>query len=355
MANGNDRSAELAASVADAFSAGRPLRPVGGDTKRRLGRAVDAEPLTLAGHTGIVEYEPTELVVTVRSGTPLAELETALAERGQMLGFEPPHLGAGATVGGTVACGLSGPRRPYAGAARDFVLGVRILNGRGQPMRFGGQVIKNVAGYDLSRLMAGAQGTLGVLLEVSLRVLPRPSCEVTLVHELDAAAALEAVNRWAGQPLPVSAASHDGERLRLRLSGTEAGVDAARAELGGESDTDGADWWTDLRERRLEHFAGDGPCWRLAVAPAAPLPDLPGRWLLDWGGAQRWLRSDMPAEAVRAAATAGGGHATRIDDPDADDGPFQPLPDAVLGVHRRLKAALDPAAILNPGRLYAGF
>ena len=354
MADSNDRTDILAAAVAAASAEGRPLRPVGGDTKRDYGRAVAAEPLPLADHTGIVEYEPTELVVTARAGTPLAELETALAAQGQMLGFEPPHLGAGATLGGTVACGLSGPRRPYAGAARDFVLGVRLINGRGQPLRFGGQVIKNVAGYDLSRLMAGAQGTLGVLLEVSLRVLPRPPCELTLVQELTADAALAAVNRWAGQPLPISAACHDGERLRLRLSGTRAGVDAARAQLGGEIDDDGARWWRDLRERQLPFFAGDGPCWRLAVTPAAPQPDLPGRWLLDWGGAQRWLRSDAPTATVRAAALAAGGYATRIDAAGDDAGPFQPLPPAVFGVHRRLKAALDPAGILNPGRLYAG-
>ena len=353
MITGTDRSDELAATVTAAFADRRPLRPVGGDTKRSLGRAVDAEPLSLTGHAGIVEYEPTELVVTARAGTPLTELETALAERGQMLGFEPPHLGADATLGGTVACGLSGPRRPYAGSARDFVLGVRLVNGRGQSLRFGGQVIKNVAGYDLSRLMAGAQGTLGVLLEVSLRVLPRPGCEMTLVHEMDTVQALEAVNRWAGQPLPISAACHDGERLRLRLSGTEAGVDAARATLGGEVDDQGESWWTDLRERRLPFFAGDDPCWRLAVAAASAQPDLPGSWLIDWGGAQRWLRSDAEPDVVRSAATAAGGHATRIDDPGDGSSPFQPLPDALLGIHRRLKASLDPNGILNPGRLYA--
>ncbi len=352
MANG-DRTEELGEAVVAAAEAGTPLRPLGGDTKRDLGRPVAAEQLRLAGHAGIVEYEPTELVVTARAGTPLAELEAALAERGQMLGFEPPHLGSGATLGGTVACGLSGPRRPYAGSARDYVLGVRMLNGRGEVLRFGGQVIKNVAGYDLSRLMAGAQGTLGVLLEVSLRVLPVPGHEVTLVHELDAGTALAEINRWAGQPLPISAACHDGERLRVRLSGTEAGVRAAVTQLGGAVDGDGAAWWQALRERTLPFFAGDAPLWRLAVAPAAPQPDLAGSWLLDWGGAQRWLRSDAPAEQVRSAAAAAGGHATRIR-PIDDDGPFQPLPEPLFALHRRLKAALDPHGILNPGRLYAG-
>ncbi len=354
MATGRDRTEELAEAVAAAAREGTPLRPVGGDTKRALGRAVEATPLSLDGHAGIVEYEPTELVVTARAGTPLADLEAALAERGQMLGFEPPHLGPGATLGGTVACGLSGPRRPYAGAARDFVLGTRLLNGRGAALRFGGQVIKNVAGYDLSRLMAGAQGTLGVLLEVSLRVLPLPGCEVTLVQERSAGDALDAVNRWAARPLPISAACHDGERLRVRLSGTEAGVRAAVAELGGEPDRDGAHWWRDLRERALPFFAGEGPCWRLAVAPAAALHDLPGRWLLDWGGAQRWLRSDAPADAIRAAARAAGGHATRIDAAADAAGPFQPLPAPLFALHQRLKAALDPHGILNPGRLYTG-
>ena len=354
MGTGTDRARELADAVATAHAAGRALRIVGGDTKPGLGHAVDGAPLVVAGHAGIVEYEPTELVVTARAGTPLAELEAALAERGQMLGFEPPHLGDGATLGGTVACGHSGPRRPYAGAARDFVLGVRMLNGRGQSLRFGGQVIKNVAGYDLSRLMAGAQGTLGVLLEVSLRVLPVPPVEVTLVHELDAETALATVNRWAGRPLPISAAAHDGTRLRVRLSGTAAGVAAARAELGGDEDADGAAWWAALRERTLPFFTGAGPCWRLALPPAAPQPPLAGTWLLDWGGAQRWLRSDAPAEAVQSAAAAAGGHAGRVDAAAGADR-FAPLPPALLGVHGRLKAALDPAGILNPGRLHPGF
>ena len=354
MAPGTDRTDQIAAAVAAAAEAGQPLRPVGGDTKRDLGRAVEAEPLSLAGHAGIVEYEPTELVVTARAGTPLDELESALAGRGQMLGFEPPHLGAAATLGGTVACGLSGPRRPYAGSARDFVLGVRLVNGRGQVLRFGGQVIKNVAGYDLSRLMTGAQGTLGVLLEVSLRVLPRPAVEVTLVQELDAGEALETMNRWAGRPLPISAACHDGGRLRVRLSGTERGVRAARAVLGGEPDAEGESWWRQLRERTLPFFGdGDARCWRLAVAPASPLPPgLPGQWLLDWGGAQRWYRGEAPVDAIREAARAAGGHAVRLG--PGDDGPFHPLPDPVLALHRRLKAAFDPRGILNPGRLYAG-
>ncbi|HEY5791180.1 MAG TPA: glycolate oxidase subunit GlcE [Gammaproteobacteria bacterium] len=349
-----DLSQELTAAVAAAAAARRPLRPVGGDTKAGLGRAVDGEPLELSGHTGIVSYEPTELVLTARAGTPLAVIEAALAERGQMLGCEPPHLGAGATLGGTVACGLSGPRRPWAGALRDFVLGVRVINGRGQLLRFGGEVIKNVAGYDLSRLLTGAQGTLGVLLEVSLRVLPVPQQETTLAFDLDAQAALERLTAWGRQPLPLSAAAHDGERLRVRLSGTAAGVEAAVASLGGEVLTEAGGWWHDLRERRLPLFgAGDGALWRLALPSAAAQPELPGSWLLDWGGAQRFVRTPASAEAVRAAAAAAGGHATCHDGSSAD-GPFQPLPPPLLELHRRLKLALDPQRILNPGRLYAG-
>lgn len=354
MDDSNDRTRELAATVEEAHAARRALRIVGSDSKRALAREVDGAELHTAGHCGIVDYEPTELVLTARTGTPLAEIEATLSAQGQMLGSESPHLGPGATLGGTVACGLSGPRRPYAGALRDFVLGVRIVNGQGQPLRFGGQVIKNVAGYDLSRLMVGAQGTLGLLLEVSLKVQPRPECEITMALELEHDEALARMNGWAGQPLPISAGAHDGTRLHVRLSGTEAGVESACAEIGGDR-VDAADaWWEMLRERRHPLFEGPGSLWRLSLPPAAELPPLQGDWLLEWGGAQRWLRSDLPAEAVRMAAASVGGHATCIAGDMPVDGPFHPLPPAMIAAQQRIKAALDPQGILNPGRLYPG-
>ncbi len=348
-----DRTADLQGRVQQAVANRTPLQIVGGGTKAFYGRAPQGEPLSIAGHAGIVSYEPTELVLTARSGTPLAEIEAALAANGQMLAFEPPHFGAGATLGGCVASGLSGPRRPYGGAVRDHVLGVRLLNGRGEVLRFGGEVMKNVAGYDVSRLMVGAMGTLGVLLDVSLKVLPRPPVEITLRQESTAGQAIEAVNRWAGRPLPVSAALFDGEHLHVRLSGTDSGVRAARGRIGGEPQADGDGFWDRLREHRHAFFQSPLPLWRLSVPPAIGPLDLPGKSLIDWGGAQRWLLSDAPATQIRAAATAVGGHATLFRGGDRTGEVFHPLAPAIASLHRNLKAAFDPELVFNRGRLYA--
>lgn len=340
---------QLLAAAAD----GTRLDIRGSGSKRDLGRPAAGIPLDVAGHRGIVSYEPKELVVTARGGTPLEELEAELARRGQMLAFEPPRFGPGATLGGTIAAGLSGPRRAYAGSARDFVLGTRVLTGRGEVLRFGGEVMKNVAGYDISRLMTGAWGTLGVLLEVSLKVLPRPAGELTLVQSRGAADALEALNRWAGRPLPVSATCHDGERLYVRLSGAESAVAQARAVIGGEALEDDAEFWSArIREQGHAFFAGAAPLWRLALPSAAPMPALPGKWLIEWNGGQRWLRSDAEAEAIRSAAARLGGHATLFRHGDRAGPVFHPLPTPLLELHRRLKHAFDPQGLLNPGRMY---
>ena len=304
----------------------------------------------------MVAYEPTELVVTVCAGTPLAELEAVLADKGQYLAFEPPHFGPGATVGGCVAAGLSGPRRASAGAVRDFMLGVKLLDGRGEVLRFGGQVMKNVAGYDVSRLVAGSLGTLGILLEVSLKVLPRPVAEATLRFELDEASALQRVNEWGGQPLPVSATLWQDGVLHLRLSGAEAAVQAACARLGGEAldDATAQALWTAAREQTLPGFAlEEGEVlWRLSLPSTAPALGLPGRQLVEWGGAQRWLAGAIDAQAVCARAVELGGHATAFRGGDRAAGVFQPLAAPLAAVHRRLKQAFDPAGIFNPGRLY---
>jgi glycolate oxidase FAD binding subunit len=345
-----DLTDSLREAVAAAYASGSPLRVRGGGSKDFYGRRATGHPLAVAGHRGILAYEPSELVVTARAGTRLADIESALAEHRQMLPFDPPRFGHPATLGGTVACGLSGPRRPYAGAARDFVLGVRIINGQAEVLRFGGQVMKNVAGYDVSRLMAGALGTLGVLLEVSVKVLPVPAAEVTLVQEMDDGSAITTMNRLAGRPLPLSAACHLEGRLYLRLSGSLSGVRAACETLGGEEVP--KDFWVGLREHDLPFFAGEAALWRLSVPPAAPPLDLPGAWILDWGGAQRWLRSGADTATVRAATAAAGGHATLFRGGDRDGEVFHPLSPPVAELHRRLKAAFDPKRILNPGRLY---
>ncbi|NMG30319.1 glycolate oxidase subunit GlcE [Aromatoleum evansii] len=345
--------------VRAAAEAGTPQQVRGGGTKDFYGRTPAGEVFDTRGHTGVVSYEPTELVVTVRAGTPLAELEALVAERGQMLAFEPPHFGAGATVGGCVATGLSGPRRATAGALRDFVLGVRIVDGRGEVLSFGGQVMKNVAGYDVSRAIAGSLGTLGVILDVSLKVLPRPVAETTLRFALGEKEAIERLNDWGGQPLPVSASSWADGALHLRLSGAEAAVRAAERKLGGEvlADDVAADLWQDIREQTDGYFANVAPgevLWRLSLPSSAAPVKLAGRQLIEWGGALRWLRSDAPAATIRDRVAALGGHATAFRGFDRAGDVFQPLPAPVMAIHRRLKQAFDPAGILNPGRLYDG-
>ena len=353
-----DHADALRDQVLAAAGQGTALRIVGGNTKAFLGRASEGTALEVNRHRGIVNYEPTELVITARAGTPLGEIEAALAEHDQMLGFEPPHFGAAATLGGTIACNLSGPRRPYAGAARDFVLGTKLLNGKGEVLSFGGEVMKNVAGYDVSRLMCGAMGTLGVLLEVSLRVMPRPHKEITLARRATAEEALHLMHVWARKPIPVSGTCFHGDTLYLRLCGSERGVDAARQVIGGDLHDDG-ELWHKLREQRHAFFTATQPIWRLSIASNTPPGDIAGKWLYEWGGALRWLVSDAPADRIRAYARAAGGHATLVHNKPADSGQhadevFQPLPGGMMRLHQRLKAAFDPQGILNPGHMYAG-
>ena len=350
-------SAELRERIRDAAARGARLQLRGGGSKDFYGCAPCGEVLDTRSHAGIVDYEPTELVVTARCGTPLDELEGALAAEGQMLAFEPPHFGAHATLGGCVAAGLSGPRRAAAGALRDFVLGTRLIDGRARELAFGGRVMKNVAGYDVSRLLAGSLGTLGLILEVSLKVLPRPAAERTLQLELPQDKALESLNRWAGTPLPVSASAwRDGE-LCVRLSGAERAVQAAAQKLGGEAlaAEDAAHFWSSMREQTDAWFAGEAPLWRLSVPSAAAPLALPGAPLIEWGGALRWLRAGAHASAVRDAAARAGGHATLFRGGDKTEGVFAPLAPALARLHRELKAAFDPAGVFNPGRLYPEF
>jgi glycolate oxidase FAD binding subunit len=345
---------QLAVRVREAAEAGASLRIRGGGSKDFYGGMLAGDMLDVSGYRGIVDYEPTELFLTARCGTPLAEIEAALAEKGQMLAFEPPHFG-NATAGGCVAAGLSGPRRQQAGAVRDFVLGVKLIDGAGQVLDFGGQVMKNVAGYDVSRLMAGSLGTLGLLAEVTLKVLPRPMTEASLVFEADERTAIGLLNRWGGQPLPISASFwHDGV-LTVRLSGAVAAVAAAREKLGGELLPGAEAFWRGVQEQRHEAFSGP-LVWRLSL-PSTALPlDLSGPMAIEWGGAQRWLAADAGVETVREAARRLGGHAVLFRASESLrclEGAFAPLPPALLALHRRLKKVFDPKGIFNPGRLYA--
>ncbi|RZA29956.1 MAG: glycolate oxidase subunit GlcE [Lysobacteraceae bacterium] len=328
-----------------------PLRIRGGGTKDWYGQRLDGEILDTRAYRGIVDYEPTELVITARCGTPLAEIEAVLAERNQMLAFEPPHFGDGATIGGVIAAGLAGPRRAASGGVRDFVLGAKLLDGKGDVLSFGGQVMKNVAGYDVSRMLAGSLGTLGLLLEVSVKVLPRPFAETTLRLDMPEIDAIRRLNEWGGQPLPLSASCWHNGQLSLRLSGAQAAVDAAVRLIGGEIVSDAA-CWEELREQRQPFFGGEDALWRLSVPSTTGAIVLGGVQVLEWGGAQRWLRTGLDAATIRRTVSAVGGHATLFRGGDKSSGVFQPLAPAVARIHERLKASFDPAHIFNPGRMF---
>ena len=339
--------------ILSAAATGRPLAIHGGGSKNFYGRTVEGEIMDTRPCTGIISYEPSELVLTAHAGTSLAEIENVLAAQGQMLAFEPPAFTEAATLGGVVACGLSGPRRPYDGSVRDYVLGVKCITGRGEVVKFGGQVMKNVAGYDVSRLMTGAMGTLGLLLEISIKVQPVPECEVGFSAGMDFNAALQAMNVWAGKALSLSAACYDGKRLRVRLSGKESAVTAAgrKLELADMDDIPG--YWQRLREQQLPFFkASDRELWRLSVPATTPALALSGDWLVDWGGAQRWLQTVEAAETIRHITQQAGGHATLFRGGDRCGEIFHPLAPGVQELHVRLKQAFDPARILNRGRLY---
>lgn len=376
---------QLRERVRGAAAARTPLRLRGAGSKDFYGQGLQGEVLDVSGWRGIVSYEPSELVVTVRAGTPLGELEAALAEKGQYLAFEPPRFATGdaqrSTCGGMLAAGLSGPARASVGSLRDFVLGVTLLNGRAELLTFGGQVIKNVAGYDVSRLMVGALGTLGLLTEISLKVLPTAPAEATLrCTNLNQQRALDLLNRWGGQPLPLNAScwqraaqtpAGDGQLL-LRLRGAAAAVEAACPRLladlqaqGGEAtrldNAQAAPDWLGCRDQTLPFFQAPSPelgLWRLSLPQTAPALELPYAQLVEWHGAQRWLWAPLAALAqLRQAARQVGGSATLFRAPadtDASAVPrFEPVSAPLAAIQQRLKREFDPAGIFNLGRLYA--
>lgn len=341
-----DCSQSLQEQVREAVSRSERLHIMGSGSKSFLQDtpAATAKKLMVRGHCGLVDYEPSELVITVRAGTPLAQVETLLAAHGQMLAFEPPAFGASATLGGTLACGLSGPRRPYTGSARDFMLGCRMLNGQGQLLSFGGRVIKNVAGFDVSRLMVGSAGTLGVLLEISLKVLPLPESELTLVFDRSADQALVQMSQWSRTAWPLSALVHDGERILMRLSGAERALQAAHRQLGGEPLPMATTFWQDWREHRLSWFQDTTPLWRLSLAPTCPTPALPGSWRVDWGGSLRWLKTPASPDEIFPAMARVGGHARHFRG-GVVACRYQPLAAPLQALQQRLRAAFDPGGV----------
>jgi len=346
--------------IATATASKSPLRIKGNGTKDWYGQSLQGEVLDTTAYSGIIAYDPTELVITARAGTSLREIGKALSEKNQMLAFEPPRFDGLATIGGIVASGLSGPRRQAVGAVRDFVLGAVLMDGKADVLHFGGQVMKNVAGYDVSRLLTGSMGTLGLILEVSIKVLPRPVAQQSLQFAMTQEQALHQLNVWGGQPLPLSASCWHNGLLAIRLSGAQAAVDAAIKKMGGDALPEPEKFWDRLREQEHAFFDGvmqdkEHGLWRLSVPSVAPVLNLQGEQCIEWGGAQRWLKTSASASVVRAAAEQAGGHATLFKGGDKSVGVFHPLQPAIERIHRNLKNAFDPAGIFNPGRMFNNF
>ena len=333
--------------IQEAFAKGAPLSIQGGGSKSFLGSPSSREQvLRTTNMNGILDYQPEELFIRARAGTPLQDIEELLYQEQQILPFEPPHFSPAATLGGTIASGLSGPSRPWRGAARDFVLGCMLINGKGERLHFGGEVIKNVAGYDVSRLQCGAFGTLGLLEELSIKTLPAPEHELTLELEMNEAGALQNLMVWNRQPLPLSGAAWHRGILRIRLSGTAAAVAEGHRHIGGEPSGNNG-FWEQLKEQRLDFFDAHKPLWRISLPRGSGVLELPGDTLLDWGGAQRWLLSDSTFDTLSEIARNAGGHVRPYH-------PHQPIPlnHGLMLLHQRLKEAFDPAGILNPGQLF---
>lgn len=343
-----DHQQFLVDSISSAFRENKQIFIQGQNTKSFLTREQQGETLSTNEHNGVISYEPSELVVTARSGTGINELQSLLAEQQQTLAFDPPRFDGAGTIGGSVAAGLSGPSRPWAGSARDFVLGCSVINGKGETLKFGGQVMKNVAGYDASRLMVGAYGTLGLVLDISLKVLPLAEMTLTQRLELSADEAVELVNRMSGRSLPLNGACWENDNLYIRISGSEAGVIAARDVIGGET-FDNSEFWNSIRDHQHAFFSGD--YWRIAVPPATPMLPLDGHWLIDWGGAQRWLRSTVSPSDIKAAVRGAGGHVERWKHTDHEH-LRSALDPALNKYHQRLKMVFDPERILNRGVMY---
>lgn len=356
--NEKDISPQLQEQVQHAIANEQHLRVQGGNSKAFYGNEIETDQvLDISPHSGIVAYEPSELVITVRAGTKLIELENLLASHGQLLPFEPPIHADNSTIGGVVAAGLSGPRRPFAGAVREHILGVSIINGQGKIVEFGGQVMKNVAGYDVSRLMVGSLGSLGVLLNISIRLMPAPASEITFTIDANNEKSITLFNQWRPTPLPISATCFYEDCLYVRLSGGHRAVSAFSDLMPGEILDNADGFWQAVRNQTHEFFQhSDKPLWRLSFPPATPaLSRLEKDTLIEWGGAQYWLFSNAPTNIVRGIASKNNGHATlfRGDQPGVNH--FPPLSHELVHLQQKLKRSLDPHDVFAYGRLYKDF
>ena len=369
----NDITTELQEQVKHAIRNKTPLCIQAGNSKQFYGHAVDestdAKRLDLSSHTGIINYDPSELCVTVQAGTKLSDLEALLAENKQMLAFEPPHYPSGknnqdtATIGGAIATGIAGPRRAYTGSVRDAILGVKIINGEGEIANFGGEVMKNVAGYDLSRMMVRSQGTLGVILSVSVRVIPKPEHNITLRFNASQNETLSYFQALRKTNLPITATAWLNEQGSIRISASEAVLKSCKNKIKGDEVTDDENFWLGLRDHTHAFFNDDRPLWRFSLPPAlSNVISLDDAQLIEWDGAQRWIHSNTPANIIRDIAKSHNGYATLFNSNlkiknhtnltkiDA----FPALEPALFTLHQNLKKQMDPQGIFNPNRIYRG-
>ena len=302
--------------------------------------------VSLTDEQGILAYEPTELVVTVKAGTSLRALQRILAQNNQMLAFEPPAPDENSSIGGCIACNRSGPRRPFTGSARDFVLGVNIVNGLGEYLKFGGQVMKNVAGYDVSRLMAGSAGSLAIITQVSLKVLPLPRLETTIVKSMAVPLAIQTMATLQNLSYPLSGLCHIDNTLYVRLSGNVKAVLAAKTKIGGDEFLNAEDFWQKIRDRSHPFFTTPNTgLWRILVSPATPMLDIPGQWLIDWGGAQRWLQSERSEDDIRLRTIDHGGLAHSYGTQQAPQTKFHRIEPNIMQLFKRIKTAFDPHGV----------
>lgn len=381
----NDLSESLQQQVKETISNKTPLYIQAGNSKPFYGNKVEAKILDVSEHTGVISYEPTELCITVRTGTKLCELEALLAEQNQILPFEPPHFSSDidgtdtATIGGAIATGISGPRRAYTGSVRDAILGVEIINGDGDIASFGGQVMKNVAGYDLSRLMVRSHGTLGVLLSVSIKLLPKPAKDITLSLKASQDEALAFFQALRVQQLPISASAWYDNKISLRISASETITETSHKRLNdfidakfpslrhAELDTNNESFWEDLRDHKHPFFQQvDKPVWRLSLPPSTEsitqIDDVISEsndnsepcQLIEWGGAQRWVKTRSPANIIHSVAQSNKGYASFFYKKGIEDQTFAELDPTLFKIHQQLKSKMDTHGIFNPNKIYKG-
>ena len=351
MLSESDIEKYLVDQISAVSATGVPVTIKAGNSKSFYGENIDALEIDVSEHRGVIDYDPAELVITLRGGCKLSEVEALLAQKKQMFAFEAPHFDVNATIGGMIATGLCGPRRAYAGNIRDYVLGVKILDGRGQVLSFGGRVIKNVAGFDISRTMVGAMGSLGIILEASIRVIPCFQKEQTLMIEHETASQhIKWINQLAGLPYPISAALWHAGKSYIRLSGSEQGV----ADSGNKIDASPVDFdWHSVKEQTYDFFDHNQPLTRVAVKQTTSDLFADRGQLIEWGGAQRWLNEEIDINQLRTDCVDYGADICAFRHHTGPVDVFQPLPPAILALQRRLKSSFDPAGIFNPGKLYA--